>query len=574
MIKFKNLSWRNFLSTGDSWTTVVLDRSPSTLIVGSNGAGKSTMIDALSFGLFGKSHRSIKKAQLINTINKKDCQVTVDFEIGAVSYRVIRGQKPNRFEIYIDDKLVDQSSNARDYQTYLEQNILKLNHKSFHQIVVLGASSFVPFMQLPAGHRRDVIEDVLDIQVFGLMNQILKSNISKVKDELRSVDGAVHLANNSINLQKKHIREIQVLNESHIASKIKNLGELNTKITEIEEETNGLTKDLESCIIDSRARLKTVGEQVKQLSTYEVGIKSGIKRLTQEAKFYEQNDDCPTCKQEIDGDFKQEKLQTAREKTKELKEGMEKCIVEIRSAEELFKGVSVRLESLNVRENKRTLNYGLISQYKKQVTTIEDEIGELQSTEDDMASLAKANKDLEVMNSTLLEAMTKRVALGELNNYNSVIYEILKDTGIKTKIIRQYLPMINQLINQYLQVMDFYVSFYLDESFSEIIKSRHRDVFSYDSFSEGEKMKIDLAILFTWRDVARVKNSMSTNLLILDETFDSSLDADGIENLIKILLTLSEGTNLFVISHKGEILENKFRSKIEFKKEKNFSRIA
>lgn len=574
MIKFKNLSWRNFLSTGDNATTVQLDRSPSTLIVGANGAGKSTLIDALSFGLFGKSHRSIKKAQLINTINQKECLVIVDFDIAGVEYRVIRGQKPNKFEIYIDDKLVDQSSNARDYQAYLEQNILKLNHKSFHQIVVLGASSFVPFMQLPSGHRRDVIEDVLDIQVFGLMNQILKSNISKVKDDLKDVDASIRLANNSISLQKKHIRDIQVLNESHIASKINNLGDITNKITEIEEETNDLTKDLESCIIDSRARLKTVGKQVKQLTQYEIGIKSGINRLSLEVKFYEENDDCPTCKQEIDGDFKQEKLQTTREKTKELKEGMEKCIVEIRSAEELFKGVSVRLESLNVRENKSALNYGLISQYKKQVTTIEDEISELRSTENDMASLAKANKDLEIMNSTLLGSMNKRVELGELNNYNSVIYEILKDTGIKTKIIRQYLPMINQLINQYLQVMDFYVSFYLDESFSEIIKSRHRDVFSYDSFSEGEKMKIDLAILFTWRDVARVKNSMSTNLLILDETFDSSLDADGIENLIKILLTLSEGTNLFVISHKGDILENKFRSKIEFKKERNFSKIA
>ena len=574
MIKFKNLSWRNFLSTGDNATTVQLDRSPSTLIVGANGAGKSTLIDALSFGLFGKSHRSIKKAQLINTINQKECLVIVDFDIAGVKYRVIRGQKPNKFEIYIDDKLVDQSSNARDYQAYLEQNILKLNHKSFHQIVVLGASSFVPFMQLPSGHRRDVIEDVLDIQVFGLMNQILKSNISKVKDDLKDVDASIRLANNSISLQKKHIRDIQVLNESHIASKINNLGDITNKITEIEEETNDLTKDLESCIIDSRARLKTVGKQVKQLTQYEIGIKSGINRLSLEVKFYEENDDCPTCKQEIDGDFKQEKLQTTREKTKELKEGMEKCIVEIRSAEELFKGVSVRLESLNVRENKSALNYGLISQYKKQVTTIEDEISELRSTENDMASLAKANKDLEIMNSTLLGSMNKRVELGELNNYNSVIYEILKDTGIKTKIIRQYLPMINQLINQYLQVMDFYVSFYLDESFSEIIKSRHRDVFSYDSFSEGEKMKIDLAILFTWRDVARVKNSMSTNLLILDETFDSSLDADGIENLIKILLTLSEGTNLFVISHKGDILENKFRSKIEFKKERNFSKIA
>ena len=575
MITFHTLKWTNFLSTGNDTTTVQLDRSPSTLIVGHNGSGKSTMIDALSFALFGKPHRSIKKAQLINTINQKACEVSVEFSIGSHSYIIVRGLKPNKFEIYIDNNMIDQSSTVRDYQSYLEQNILKLNHKSFHQIVVLGASSFVPFMQLNTSSRRDVIEDVLDIQVFGVMNNLLKADISKIKEELKDVDITISTTTTSIDMQKRHIREIQVLNDSHIHKKSKEVELLNSKITTLESENKNLTNGLDCSIIDLSKQLSTIGQENDELRKFDVGIQNGIKRVVKESKFYEENDDCPTCKQDIDTIFKESQLTMSKAKAVELQEGLTQCKVALMDSNEKYIGVESELQKLHDRHAKVNLNNGILESYRSAKDTLISDIFDLQNTDGNDTSdvsLSRANKELNILNDSLQICMKNRVDLGEKNNYNSVIYEVLKDTGIKTQIIKQYLPMINQMINHYLQIMDFYVSFYLNEAFSETIKSRHRDIFSYDSFSEGEKMKIDLAILFTWREVARVKNSMSTNLLILDETFDSSLDPDGIENLIKILITMSD-CNLFVISHKGEILENKFRSKMEFKKTGNFSKI-
>jgi DNA repair exonuclease SbcCD ATPase subunit len=575
MIIFHTLKWTNFLSTGNDTTTVQLDRSPSTLIVGHNGSGKSTMIDALSFALFSKPHRSVKKAQLINTINQKACEVSIEFSIGSHYYKIIRGLKPNKFEIYIDNKMINQSSTVRDYQSYLEQNILKLNHKSFHQIVVLGASSFVPFMQLNSSHRRDVIEDVLDIQVFGVMNNLLKADISKIKEDLKNVDSTISSTTTSINMQKRHIREMQVLNESHIHKKRKELGLIEEKIRILETKNKNLTNGLEYSIIDISKELSVLGEKNNELRKFDVGIQNGIKRIVKESKFYEENDNCPTCKQDIDAIFKESQLCITKEKAIELKEGLTKCKIALIDSNENYIMIESELKKLQEKQANVTLNNGILVSYRSTKDTLLSDISDLHnvdSAENDDASLFNANSELSVLTESLQICMRNRVDLGEQNNYNSVIYEVLKDTGIKTQIIKQYLPMINQMINQYLQIMDFYVSFYLDESFSETIKSRHRDIFSYDSFSEGEKMKIDLAILFTWREVARVKNSMSTNLLILDETFDSSLDPDGIENLIKILITMSD-CNLFVISHKGEILENKFRSKIEFRKSGNFSKI-
>ena len=575
MITFHTLKWTNFLSTGNDTTTVQLDRSPSTLIVGHNGSGKSTMIDALSFALFGKPHRSIKKAQLINTINQKACEVSVEFSIGSHSYIIVRGLKPNKFEIYIDNNMIDQSSTVRDYQSYLEQNILKLNHKSFHQIVVLGASSFVPFMQLNTSSRRDVIEDVLDIQVFGVMNNLLKADISKIKEELKDVDITISTTTTSIDMQKRHIREIQVLNDSHIHKKSKEVELLNSKITTLESENKNLTNGLDCSIIELSKQLSTIGQENDELRKFDVGIQNGIKRVVKESKFYEENDDCPTCKQDIDTIFKESQLTMSKAKAVELQEGLTQCKVALMDSNEKYIGVESELQKLHDRHAKVNLNNGILESYRSAKDTLISDIFDLQNTDGNDTSdvsLSRANKELNILNDSLQICMKNRVDLGEKNNYNSVIYEVLKDTGIKTQIIKQYLPMINQMINHYLQIMDFYVSFYLNEAFSETIKSRHRDIFSYDSFSEGEKMKIDLAILFTWREVARVKNSMSTNLLILDETFDSSLDPDGIENLIKILITMSD-CNLFVISHKGEILENKFRSKMEFKKTGNFSKI-
>lgn len=575
MITFHTLKWTNFLSTGNDTTTVQLDRSPSTLIVGHNGSGKSTMIDALSFALFGKPHRAIKKAQLINTINQKACEVSVEFSIGSHSYKIVRGLKPNKFEIYIDNNMVNQSSTVRDYQSYLEQNILKLNHKSFHQIVVLGASSFVPFMQLNTSSRRDVIEDVLDIQIFGVMNNLLKADISKTKEELKDIDSNINSTNRSIDMQKRHIREIQVLNDSHIHKKTKEIDLITDKIKALESENKDLTKGLDCSIIHLSKQLSTIGEQNDELRKFDVGIQNGIKRVVKESKFYEENDDCPTCKQDIDTIFKESQLSMSKAKAVELQEGLTQCKTALMDSNDKYIFAESALKKLHEKQAKVNLNNGILSSYRSAKDGLMSDIFELQNVEGNDTSdvsLSNANRELNVLMESLQVCMNNRVDLGDKNNYNSVIYEVLKDTGIKTQIIKQYLPMINQMINQYLQIMDFYVSFYLDESFTETIKSRHRDIFSYDSFSEGEKMKIDLAILFTWREVARVKNSMSTNLLILDETFDSSLDPDGIENLIKILITMSD-CNLFVISHKGEILENKFRSKMEFKKSGNFSKI-
>jgi DNA repair exonuclease SbcCD ATPase subunit len=531
------------------------------------------MIDALSFGLFGKPHRNIKKSQLVNSINQKDCLVEVDFSVGSVSYKIIRGIKPAKFEIYVDDIFINQSSTTRDYQSYLEQNILKLNHKSFHQIVVLGASSFVPFMQLKSSTRRDVIEDVLDIQIFGTMNQILKQDISQIRDDLKDLDSDITTKNASINMQKKHIREIQVLNESHIYNKYSEIDTIAEKILTLEATNKGLTDGLESSIIETTAKLMEIEEKRKSLHKFEVGIANGIRRVNKDTKFYEDNNDCPICKQEIDSEFKSNQIKSSKIRYAELHEGHVKCVEEIQVHNAQREFVDSQLSIIKGVRQESQLNAGLITSYNTAIRDIERNIVELKGAGSSEMSIKRANEDLSAITEELQSSMVDRVALGEKNNYNSVIYEVLKDTGIKTQIIRQYLPMINQLVNKYLQVMDFYVSFYLDDTFNETIKSRHRDIFSYQSFSEGEKMKIDLAILFTWREVARVKNSMSTNLLILDETFDSSLDTDGIDSLIKILVTMSD-CNLFVISHKGEILENKFRHKMQFSKDKNFSKIV
>lgn len=570
MIQFKSVKWKNFLSTGNNFTEVQLDRSPSTLIVGHNGAGKSTLLDALSFALFGKPHRDVKKMQLVNSVNDKNCEVEVEFEIGTSHFRIFRGLKPNKFEIYQNGNMINQAASVRDYQKYLEQNILKLNHKSFHQVVVLGSSSFIPFMQLPSHHRREVIEDLLDIQIFGKMNQLLKERVQKVKEELKDNEYQLELVKDKIGLQRSYIRDVQNMNNEQATQKRDELNSLSEEVKKLQEENTKLSEGLVESLELLGKEVESLTSRKSELEKHESGIQTAVKRVVSEAKFFEENDECPTCQQEIDNEFKENKLTEAKEKARELQEGMEKCSQEIKSAEESIGRSTGALHELKENQNTISVNNRSIGNLQSQISKIEEEISKLS---DSNAEIKEANQKL----SDLIEEKElvgeRKLELVDQRNYFSVISEMLKDTGIKTKVIKQYLPVMNKLINHYLQVMDFYVSFNLDESFQETIKSRYRDSFNYASFSEGEKQRIDLALLFTWRQIARMKNSANTNLLILDETFDSSLDNDGIENLLKILNTLEEGTNTFIISHKRDELDGKFRSKIEFEKDRNFSRI-
>lgn len=569
-IHFKSCRWKNFLSTGNEFTEIQFDRSPTTLIVGQNGAGKSTLLDALSFGLFGKSHRDIKKDQLINSINKKQCVVEVEFRIGASDFRVHRGIKPGKFEIYQNGNLINQSSSARDYQRFLEQNILKLNHKSFHQVVVLGSSSFIPFMQLPSHTRREVIEDLLDINIFSKMNGLLKERNGKIKEEINDLSHQIELANAKLQTQNKYIKNLESLNEDQIDAKRKTIREHKKIIDEIFKDSKKLGEGLTTLTEENETKHVNLSKQLYQLKSYDLQFDSNIKDLVKSSKFYEENDECPTCDQEITKEKKSQKLEEIKQQAKEIQEGKSKAQEKIDELDSIMSDVTTTLETLREKQQTILSNNEKISVLQSEVDKTQKEINSLSGQSGD---LKNAKGELETLHDSKDSLNERKLKYLEERTYNEVIGEMLKDTGIKTKVIKQYLPIMNKMINQYLQVLDFFVAFHLDESFNETIKSRHRDAFNYASFSEGEKQRIDLSLLFTWRQVAKMKNSAATNLLILDETFDSSLDIDGVDSLTKILDTLEDGSNVFIISHKGDVLENKFRSKIEFVKERNFSKI-
>jgi len=571
MITFKKVRWRNFLSTGDKFTEIQLDKSPSTLIVGQNGAGKSTLLDAISFALFGKPHRDINKPQLVNSINNKNCVVEVEFSIGTHKFKVSRGIKPGKFEIYQNGNMVNQSSNVRDYQKFLEQNILKLNHKSFHQIVVLGSSSFIPFMQLPTGHRREVIEDLLDIGVFSKMNVLLKDRSMRLKEQLKDLNYQLDLLKEKISLQRKYIKDITEINDEQISKKRSEIDSYQKTIEDLQSKNNSLTDEIEKSSEGLQEGLNKAHNKKQTLLQYKAQFEQQIRSVVKDAKFYEDNDACPTCSQNIGEELRREKLDSARTKAKELNEAVVHASEESTIVESTIERLS------NISENVRGWTTD-ISSNNKEIVRLQ---GQIRALENDISSLTNREGDLGDANRKLTNQIDEKETLTERkleSNEQRVYYEacseMLKDTGIKTKIIKEYLPVMNNLVNKYLQVLDFFVQFNLDENFNETIKSRHRDAFNYASFSEGEKQRIDLALLFTWRQIAKMKNSSSTNLLILDETFDSSLDHDGIENLMKILGTLDESSNIFVISHKGDLLDGKFRSKIEFHKENNFSKMA
>lgn len=571
-IVFRSIKWRNFLSTGNEFTQIDLNRSPTTLIVGHNGAGKSTLLDALSFALFGKPHRSINKPQLVNSVNNKNCEVEIEFKIGAHEFKVVRGMKPNKFEIYQNGNMINQSAAAKDYQKYLEQNVLKLNHKSFHQIVVLGSSSFIPFMQLPAHHRREVIEDLLDINIFSKMNNILKERAAKVKEQLSDLEYQINLNKEKITLQRKYLKDIDELNSEQIEYKKSQIDEYRKEIQEYLDENKECTQYIESYKERTENEMQSLNKRLHSINSYRTNFKSSISTLVKEAKFFEENNQCPTCDQDIAEDFKEHKISHASKKAKELKVAIDKADHEYNETDKLITHLNQTVQAITRKQNIIETNNRSIEKIREKIVDIETEIENLKGGTDDLNDQRNILSD---MLETQAKLSDRKSSLSEERSYNTVASEMLKDTGIKTKIIKEYLPAMNTLINQYLQTMDFFVSFNLDENFSETIKSRHRDNFNYASFSEGEKQRIDLSLLFTWRQIAKMKNSTSTNLLVLDETFDSSLDTDGIDNLLKIIRSFDDtSTNVFVISHKGDALDGKFRSKIEFKKDRNFSQMV
>ena len=570
MIIFKSIRWKNFLSTGNAFSEIRLDASPATLIVGANGAGKSTFLDAMCYALFNKPFRKITISQLVNAVNEKDLLVELDFTIGSREYMVRRGRKPNVFEIYLNGTKTKEEASSVEQQKYLEQSILGLNYKSFTQVVVLGSSCFVPFMQLTPPNRREVIEDLLDIRIFSTMNGILKEKCKLIRESIREVEYQFDLAKNKVETQQaliEHLKEQSNANTSRRKAEIENLE------IEIKDITKSVDEDLElsKSYEDSLKEYANVDASLSQLRIYESRFKDKQKAFKKEYKFFESNEHCPTCQQAITEELRTNKksgitdqLTQIETATEQLKGELDDILVKISNKNEIVQELSKTQQAIS--EAQREIQYR-----KRQIKAIEKKIDEatgsnssLKKEKDKLKQLAKDGLKVE---ESLLDEKKVR------DNYNTVT-NMLRDTGIKSTIIKKYLPIMNQLINRYLKELDFYVSFELDENFLETIKSRFRDEFSYASFSEGEKMRIDLALLFTWRTIAKMKNSANTNLLILDEIFDSSLDVSGTDDFLKILHTVSDKTNVFVISHKTESLQDKFASTLSVEKKQNFSVIT
>ena len=568
MLIFSKLRYKNFLSTGDTFTEIDFLRSPATLVTGGNGAGKSTMLDALAFALFGKAHRNINKPQLVNSVNQKNAMVEVEFESGKKQYMVRRGIAPAKFEIYMNGKLVDQSSTARDYQLFLEQNILKMNYKTFHQVVVLGSSSFTPFMQLSANHRRQVIENLLDISVFTQMNQILKEDSARVRDETKDVNTQTSLLEGRVDMQTDHIAQLESMSDDMIAEKQELIEDLTEKGKSLAGKADSLQEKIDASRAEYQTHKKEIDSKLKVVRESLATIGAEHKAASKNLKFFQNNDTCPTCTQDISNEFKLDKVVDLDSDILNYGYQMSDLEKERDDALNLMDALSNVLDAIQ-RDEKRIAGFNSEAKViMSQIKTLQKEVTALQKRADDTAD---ARKELDSIQRELSQYRERKSFLTEEMSYNSVVFEMLKDSGIKTKIIKQYLPAMNRLINEYLHVLDFFVLFEMDESFNETILSRHRDSFSYSSFSEGEKQRIDLAILFTWRQIAKMKNSVATNLLILDETFDSSLDTDGIDNLMKILSTLDADTNVFVISHKGHLMAEKFEHGLKFEKANNFS---
>jgi DNA repair exonuclease SbcCD ATPase subunit len=568
MIVFKKIKYKNFLSTGNTPIEIDLNKAPTTLVIGSNGSGKSTLLDALCFVLFNKPFRLIKKEQIVNTINDSDTVVEVNFTVGTKDYKIIRGIKPNIFEIYDETGLINQEASTVDYQKYLETNIMRLNYRSFLQVVLLGSSSYEPFMKMKPRYRREVVEEILDIRVFGLMDLILRSQQSDLQKLVTETKHKCDLIESKYELEQKHFKELQNRNtgdkdykQQVVDKNNKDLQEYIKKITTV----NAKIEEYQNKLIEKNDIVK----KSSQLSKLETKIEQNLNIHKKNLEFFQENDTCPTCTQPLQAEFRGEKIAYEKGKITTLNDGMEKLIKEITKTETKvseMESLSKKIQELNVDLAKINAS---VEEIKKYSDKIHEEIMLLENKESDGKSieedLQKLKDDLTVSKGDLKNVIEKK-------QYVDILREILNDKGAKARIIKKYLPIMNTLINQYLQSMDFFVNFNLDEEFNETIKSRYRDSFNYNSFSEGEKMRIDLALLFTWRSIAKMKNSTNTNLLILDEIFDSSLDAQGTEDFFKIIKTLPK-ENIFIISHKGDILFDKFTNVVKFDKEHNFTKL-
>ena len=569
MITFQKIRWKNFLSTGDQFSEIDFQQNATNLIVGTNGTGKSTVLDALTFSLFNKPFRKINKSQLVNATNEKDTQVEVEFDINGRQYLVRRCMKPNLFEIEVDGQKMHKQADDRAMQKILEENILKVNYKSFTQIVILGSSAFVPFMQLSGSNRREVIEDLLDIRIFSAMNLIIKEKIRKQKDEIRVLDLSRENVKDKLDMQKKFIEELENRGKANIQGKQDKISTLLDEQDEYASNNSKLENDVED-LIKEQEKVTGANKKLKTLNKYKGQLSQKVATITKEHKFFSENVTCPTCTQNIEESFRLNRINDAQTKAKELQTGyqeLEKAIKNEEEREHLFTKLSKEITKLN---NGISQNNTRISGCQRQVRDLESEIQKLttqlanRNTEDE--KLKEFNQSLQNIFKELADKKTDIM-------YHDFAYSLLKDDGVKTKIIKKYLPLINQQVNRYLQMMDFYINFKLDEEFSETIESPIHENFSYSSFSEGEKMRIDLALLFTWREVARVKNSVNTNLLIMDEVFDSSLDGMGTDEFLKIIRFVIKDANVFVISHKAD-LHDKFNSVIRFEKVKGFSRVV
>jgi DNA repair exonuclease SbcCD ATPase subunit len=569
MILFKTIRWKNFLSTGNQYTEVDFTKNKTNLIIGTNGAGKSTVLDALTFSLFGKPFRRINKPQLINSVNEKDCRVEVEFSIGNTEWKVVRGIKPAIFEIWRNDAALDQSAAALDQQKWLEQNVLKMNYKSFTQIVILGSSTFVPFMQLSAAHRREVIEDLLDIKIFSSMNTLIKEKIRSVKEEIKVFELKKESLLDKVKMQEEFIGELENRGNANINANKEKIANLDKEIGDYMEENTSNEDPLRELIREQDA-ITGYAEKLRKLGNLKGKISQKVSTITKEHKFFTENTVCPTCTQSIEDVFRINRINDAQNKAKELQSGYKELEEAIKEEEERERQYNSLTKEISKLTNGISQNNIKINGLRRQIRNLESEI---QVLTENLANRNTEHEKLESFKENLKTTYDELASRKDAINYYDFSYSLLKDGGVKSKIIKKYLPLINQQVNRYLQMMDFYINFTLDEEFNETVQSPIHEDFSYASFSEGEKMRIDLALLFTWREVARMKNSVNTNLLIMDEVFDSSLDGFGTEEFLKIIRYVIKDANIFVISHKTG-LEDRFESVIKFEKVKGFSRMV
>ena len=569
MILFEKIRWKNFLSTGNQYIEIILNKDDNTLIVGTNGAGKSTVLDALTFSLFGKPFRKINKAQLINTTNEKDCMVEVELTIGTTQWKVVRGVKPNKFEIYRNDELLDQFSNVNDQQKWLEQNVIKMNYKSFTQIVILGSSAFVPFMQLTSNNRREVIEDLLDIKIFSSMNNIIKEKSRLLKEEIKVLTLKKESLNDKVSMQENFIAEIENRSKENIEENKKKMRSIGDEICVLMLQ-NEHTEDQVFGLTEEQEKVTGATEKLREFGNIKGKISQRVSTITKEHKFFTENTVCPTCTQAIEEEFRINKINDAQNKAKELQSGykeLEEAIKNEEKREHQFTALSKEITNLTHGISK---NNTRIAGYQRQQQDLESEI---QTITEQLANRNTEHEKLTTFKDNLTTTYNELSSRKDTIRYYDFSYGLLRDGGVKSKIIKKYLPLINQQVNRYLQMMDFYINFTLDEEFNETVQSPIHEDFSYASFSEGEKMRIDLALLFTWREVARMKNSVNTNLLIMDEVFDSSLDGLGTEEFLKIIKYVIKDANVFVISHKSG-MDERFENVIRYEKIKGFSRMV